>query len=77
MENIFLISSFVSIIFLVLKFIEMRFIEKENKPLKYLIRDTILVYFSIIVGFHIHQEVNPVLSSNLLQTPVFTGSPDF
>jgi len=32
MDNIFIIAGVISIIFLITKFIEMRFIEKENKP---------------------------------------------
>lgn len=41
MDNIFIFSGVISAIFLIVKFFEMRFIEKENKPLKFLIRDTI------------------------------------
>jgi hypothetical protein len=44
MNNIFLIAAVMSFIFLIIKFIEMRFVEKESKPLKELIRDAILVY---------------------------------
>jgi hypothetical protein len=31
----------------------MRFIEKESKPLKILIRDALLVYFSVVSGYFI------------------------
>ena len=46
MNNIFIIAVFISIVFLIIKFIETKMIEKDNKPLKLLIRDTILVYFT-------------------------------
>lgn len=76
----FIISSVVSIIFLIIKFIEMRFIEKENKPLKFLIRDAILVYFSVVCGFLIIEQVQPVMEDGFVSnssTPVFTDNPGF
>ena len=45
MYNIFIFAGIISIIFLIIKFIEMRMIDKEPKPLKFLIRDSLLVYF--------------------------------
>ena len=50
MKNIFIVSGVVSLIFLFAKFFEMRFIEKEDKPLKLLIRDSLVVYFSVILS---------------------------
>ena len=51
MNNIFIIATVISFIFLIIKIIELRFIEKEQKPLKLLIKDTLLVYFSVICGY--------------------------
>ena len=45
-----MIALIIAIVFLVIKFIEMRFIDKESKPLKILIRDSLLVYFSVVFG---------------------------
>ena len=50
MDNIFFIAAITSIVFFIAKFIEMRFVEKESKPLKFLIRDSLLVYFSVVFG---------------------------
>ena len=81
MNNIFIIAAVVSIIFLIMKFIEMRYIEKESKPLKLLIRDTLLVYFSVVSGYFILEQLKPVMQSgdNLSggATPVFTNNPEF
>jgi len=78
MENIFLISGFISFIFLLFKFIEMRFIEKENKPLKNLIRDALVVYISVILGYYIIKQIQPIVMSNEnVITPVFTDNPGF
>ena len=79
MENIFLIAGFVSVIFLIAKFIEMRFIEKENKPLKFLIRDSLIVYISVISGFFIINQVEPLMGGtiNASNPVVFTDNPSF
>jgi hypothetical protein len=82
MDNIFFISAIISIVFFIAKFIEMRFVEKESKPLKFLIRDALLVYFSVVFGNFVIGQINPVLSgggssSKPNITPVFTDNPGF
>jgi hypothetical protein len=80
MENIFIFAAIISIIFFITKFIEMRFVDKESKPLKLLIRDALLVYFSVVAGHFIIGQINPLLrggSSNSFVTPVFTDNPGF
>ena len=39
----------ISVSYLLFKFIEMRFVLKENKPLKLLVRDTVLVLFKCYI----------------------------
>jgi hypothetical protein len=80
MDNIFLIAAIISILFLISKFIEMRFIEKENKPLKLLVRDALLVYFSVILGNFVIEQVSPLISGGnnaSVTTPIFTDNPEF
>jgi hypothetical protein len=80
MENIFIFAAIISIIFFITKFIEMRFVEKESKPLKLLIRDALLVYFSVVAGHFIIGQINPLLrggSNGSIVTPVFTDNPGF
>ena len=80
MTNIFIVAAIISITFFVAKFLEMRFIEKESKPLKLLIRDTLLVYFSVIIGNFVLEQINPIIrggGSNIKTTPVFTDNPGF
>jgi TctA family transporter len=76
MDNIFVVAGIIAFIFLIVKFIEMRFVEKESKPLKYLIRDALLVYFSVLLGNFVFEQVNPIVEVNRA-TPVFTGNPEF
>jgi hypothetical protein len=55
---------------------EMRFIVKENKPLKTLLRDTLIVYFSVIVGNFILEQSAPLKNFTSVPT-IFTNEPDF
>ena len=80
MDNIFIIATVISVIFFIIKVIEMRFDDNESKPLKLLIRDTLLVYFSVIFGHFIMEQIKPVLeiSGEALSSPqVFTDNPEF
>ena len=80
MNNIFIIAAVVSVTFLITKFIEMRFIEKESKPLKFLVRDTLVVYVSVIAGNFVYEQVTPVIVENIMipSAPIaFTDNPPF
>lgn len=73
--SIFITGFSVAIIYLLFKFIEMRFILKENKPLKILFRDTLIVYLSVIIGDFVINQWNPTHSIG--ETQIFTNSPEF
>ena len=80
MDNIFIIATVISVIFFIIKVIEMRFDDNESKPLKLLIRDTLIVYFSVIFGYFIMEQLKPVLeiAGEAVSTPqVFTDNPEF
>ena len=79
MENIFLVAAVISVIFFIAKFLEMRYIDKEPKPLKFLIRDSLLVYVSVVAGSFIISQLNPVIHETIVpQVPVaFTDNPPF
>jgi hypothetical protein len=81
MDNIFIIATIISVIYLIVKFIEMRYVEKESRPLKHLIRDALVVYFSVICGHFILQQIKPMIQQTAgdgpTTTPVFTDNPEF
>jgi hypothetical protein len=82
MDNIFIIAAVIAFIFLLAKFIEMRFVDKDNKPLKLLVRDALLVYISVVCGYFIIEQLNPVAvtiagGGGANATPVFTDNPEF
>jgi hypothetical protein len=82
MDNPFVLAALISFCYLIIKFSEMRLIEKENKPLKIILKDMFLVYFSCVLGIFFVQQVgdDPIsfLTDNKKSvTAVFTNSPDF
>jgi hypothetical protein len=88
MENLFLIAMITTVLFIGIKFIEMKYLEKEMKPLKELVRDGLVVFVSTIVAsygfvysnssindfFNIITE-NKVMNTNTTQ--IFTDNPGF
>ena len=79
MTSIFIIAAVISLTFLVIKFLEMRYIDNEPKPLKLLVRDTLLVYVSVVCGNFIIEQLQPVLNEvDIQDNPmVFTDNPSF
>jgi hypothetical protein len=79
MENIFLVAGIISVIFFLAKFLEMRYIDKEPKPLKLLIRDSLLVYVSVVTGDFILAQLSPVINETVAPSiPLaFTDNPPF
>ena len=88
-HNIFIIPVIVTLLFCVTKFIEMKFIDKTMKPLKFVIRDSIIVFIcSLLASFlylnmngTIHEFINIVTDTKTIpvsgNTDIFTGDPEF
>lgn len=83
-DNIFIVAAAIAFIFVLAKFIEMRFIEKEPKPLKILVRDALLVYVSVVAGYYLSEQFKESLKGGGIgvgagktQPVVFTDNPDF
>ena len=76
MENIYLTGLVISLAFLIAKFLEMRFITKENKPLKTVIIDTLFVYFSVLTGYFLMEQFS-LKAKVLTEAPVFVSGPGF
>jgi len=78
MEKYIIHSGIIAFIYLLMKFVEMRIVIKETKPIKELVRDTIIVYLSAMVGLYIIDEFMP--SGETIKksvTNVFTDHPGF
>ena len=73
----FLLAAVIAFVYILFLFLEMRFVVKENKPLKHLFRDGLLVYLSVLVGDFLLTQLAP-LGKNVFKSPeVFTNTPDF
>ena len=77
MEKYIIHSGIISFIYLLLKFVEMRITKNEAKPMKEMIRDTIIVYLSAIIGLYIIGEFMPTTTVVKTVTNVFTDVPGF
>tara|TARA_R110002072_G_scaffold76776_6_gene179822 strand:+ start:2778 stop:3017 length:240 start_codon:yes stop_codon:yes gene_type:complete len=79
MTNNFLISSIIAIIYSLLKFLDMRYIKKENRPLKDLILDSSVVFISSLLTFFLFEQFNiaDLINNNEALPEVFTGSAEF
>ena len=75
MENIFLVAGIISAIFFIAKFLEMRYVDEEPKPLKFIIRDSLLVYVCVILGYFVVDQLNPVIQDNITNPIVGGGAP--
>lgn len=87
-SNAYIVSGIIAFVFLVAKFIEMRFANAKSaeeeevaqpKPLKLLLRDALLVYVSSLLGFYIiaQFEEHSAAEVTVKNVPVFTGNADF
>lgn len=79
MDNIFLVAGIISVIFFIGKFLEMRYVDQEPKPLKFLIRDSLLVYVSVVCGSFIIDQLKPVINETEIPAAplAFTDNPPF
>lgn len=73
----FLNATVISIIYFLFRFFEMRVIVKENKPLKTLLRDSLLVYLACVSGEFLINEITPLTSGVTAQPTVFINEPEF
>jgi len=79
MNNQIITATIISLIYFIIKFIEMRFILKENKPLKQLIIDSLIVFISSIFTILILEQfnLNDLLTSVKNTPSAFVNNPDF
>lgn len=77
MNNIFVNAGVIAVVYSLIKFVEMRMILKEARPVKELLRDTIMVYLSTIAGMFIIDQMGTMTATGKNSTNVFVGNPEF
>lgn len=69
-------ASVIAVVFAISKFVEVRFVQKEDVALKNIIRDTVMVFMSCVIGLFILEQVSETVGMKS-GTSVFVGNPDF
>jgi hypothetical protein len=90
LDKVVVISGLITLFFCICKFVEMKFIEKEMKPVKFIIRDAAYVFASSFIGvfgfLNMNTSINDFMSvmtdSKNIDvtsgtTQIFTGEPGF
>ena len=89
MEQVIIISVAITILYFLLKVFEMKYLEKEVKPFKVIIRDSFIVFLSSLAStflyFHFNKNIHDFFNiitdtatlSNAANTQVFTDEPGF
>jgi hypothetical protein len=88
MDNSFFIAIFTTVVFCISKFVEMKYLDQEWKPLKTLIRDAGMVFVSSLTASYVYFNFNHVIHDffnvvtdtttlNTATTQVFTDIPSF
>ena len=75
-NNNIIVPLAISIVYLLAKFFEMKFVLKEVKPMKDIFRDTLIVYISSVLGMYGMDQLDSSIASSK-NASVFTGNPDF
>jgi hypothetical protein len=88
LDKIVTFSFSATLAFCIFKFIEMKWVNKEVKPLKYFVRDVVLVFISALcgafvlynLGDNISELMNTVTETTIIPTgqlEIFTENPGF
>ena len=80
MENKFILAGIICVVFFVIKFINIKFIKKEDEPLKPITIDALIVFISVFVGLLISEQfgmVKNLLGSASVSTKAFVSNPEF
>jgi hypothetical protein len=79
MTEIFIYSLAISTVFFLFKFLEMKFVpDDEKKPLKAVIKESLLVYFASVVGIYMYSQFDVKdIKSGGKSTMAFVDNPSF
>lgn len=80
MNNIFLVSGITSVLYFLLSFLKIKYVDKDELVLKKIVLNTLIVAVCSYVSFYVVFNYN-LGSKNILkevkETPAFTGEPGF
>jgi hypothetical protein len=76
MSNVYVLAFSVSVIYGLVKLLEMKYLKNEDITLKTILRDMVVVYISVVSGHFILGQIMPAVKSAPV-TEVFTDLPNF
>jgi hypothetical protein len=88
MEKMLMISIMITFLFCFVKMVQMKYLEKEMRPLKDMVRDAFMVFIASFLGYFLYFKMdgtisdffNAVTETNVISptnTEIFTDKPDF
>ena len=88
MEKLLITCALIALFFFILKMLEMKYIDKEMKPLKNVIRDSVYVFIAslgcLFILLNLNGSINDFMNIltvnkqvNLKATEIFTDEPGF
>ncbi len=76
-QSVFITAGMISFVYLIIKYLETKFIFKEAKPMKILFRDTLIVYLSVVSGSLVVDQFSGDSVSTFKPPEIFTNEPNF
>lgn len=82
MSDILTLSLASATVYLIIRFIEMKYIDKDDKPIKLLMKDAMFVFLGVYLANFIVEQMGDIspgntISGGTIKTPAFTGDPEF
>ena len=80
-KNIFITAGVISVLFFILKLSEIKMVLKEDIDLKMMLKDTLIVFCSVVTGTLLVDQLKPMIYENaeklIKNPPIFTDLPSF
>ena len=82
MTSVYVVGGFIAVAFIVLKIIELRFIQKdEDRPIKEVCKDGIIVYLAVLAANFVISQFGTITTkiggTAAAYPPIFTDMPNF
>jgi hypothetical protein len=78
MTDMYMYSLAISVVFFLFKFLEMKFhSDDEKKPLKVVIKETLMVYSASMVGIYMYSQFDTTELKGGKSTMAFVDNPSF
>jgi len=80
MDNTYAIATAISVVYFIIKYIEVRMVKKEDAPMSNLVKDSMVVFLSCLVGLFVLGQVGTILSDGINKkggSLAFTDNPNF